>query len=128
MPKTMTDTVPNSTENAWLWLLKVVSGVLIVVVLILHLFVNHMFAPEGLLSHAEVVAYYQNPLIPIMEGFFLIFVVLHSLLGVRSILLDLRPSRAWLRAADVVLILVGITAIAYGLWILRAVVAHGNLP
>lgn len=112
------------TENAFLWLLKVVSGVLIVVILIIHLIVNHFVAPEGLLSYAEVVAYYQNPLIPIMEGFFLVFVVVHSLLGIRSILLDLKPSRALMSVIDSSLTLFGLAAIGYGIFLLLAVVAQ----
>lgn len=110
------------TETAWLWLLKIISGVLIVVILIIHLIVNHFFAPNGLLSHAEVVAYYQNPLIPIMEGFFLIFVVIHSLVGLRSIFLDLNPSPSLLRVTDGLLTLFGAGAILYGLWLLLSIV------
>jgi len=117
---------PKSTENAWLWLLKITSGVLIIVILILHLIVNHFTAPEGLLSYAEVVKYYQNPLIPIMEGFFLIFVVVHSLVGLRSILLDLNPSPVLLRIADGVLALFGTGAVVYGLWLLLSIVQQGN--
>lgn len=117
---------PKSTENAWLWLLKITSGVLIIVILILHLIVNHFTAPEGLLSYAEVVKYYQNPLIPIMEGFFLIFVVVHSLVGLRSILLDLNPSPVLLRIADGVLALIGTGAVVYGLWLLLSIVQQGN--
>ncbi len=121
----MTSSTSKPTENAWLWLLKILSGVLIIVILILHLIVNHFTAPEGLLSHAEVVAYYQNPLIPIMEGFFLVFVVIHSLLGLRSILLDLRPSPPLLRIADGFLSIFGVGFIIYGLWLLMAVVSQG---
>ena len=35
-----------------------------------------------------MIAYYANPLIPVMEGVFLIFVVIHALLGMRGIILD----------------------------------------
>lgn len=120
----MTTTSPKPTENAWLWLFKIVSGVLIVVILIIHLIVNHFTAPEGLLSWAEVVAYYQNPLIPLMEGFFLVFVVSHSLTGLRSILLDLKPSRSLLSVIDAVLTIFGVSAIGYGIWLLLAIIGQ----
>lgn len=120
----MTNTTSKPTENVWLWLLKITSGVLILVILVIHLIVNHFTAPSGLLSYAEVVAYYQNPLIPIMEGFFLVFVVVHSLLGLRSILLDLKPSRTLLSVIDSVLTLFGAAAIIYGIFLLLAVVAR----
>lgn len=120
----MTTTSPKPTENAWLWLFKIVSGVLIVVILIIHLIVNHFTAPEGLLSWAEVVAYYQNPLIPLMEGIFLVFVVSHSLTGLRSILLDLKPSRSLLSVIDAVLTIFGVSAIGYGIWLLLAIIGQ----
>ncbi|WP_322509973.1 hypothetical protein [Anaerolinea sp.] len=118
---------PKPGEGALLWAVKIFSGVLILLILILHFLVNHYWAPNGLLSHAEVVAYYQNyPIVPIMEGFFLIFVVAHSLLGVRSILLDLRPSPRVLRGVDGVLILIGVTASVYGIWLLIRVTGWGG--
>lgn len=116
---------PDSGENVWLWLLKTGSGVLILVVLGIHIVVNHFVAPGGLLTFDDVVAYYQNPLIPIMEGFFLLFVVAHSLLGVRSILLDLDIAPAAMRWISGFLIVAGVGAIGYGAWLLLAIVAYG---
>jgi succinate dehydrogenase / fumarate reductase membrane anchor subunit len=123
----MTLSTSKPTENVWLWLLKIASGVLIIVILILHLIVNHFTAPEGLLSYAEVVAYYQNPLIPIMEGIFLVFVVVHSLVGLRSILLDLQPSRGVMSVIDSGLTLFGAAAILYGIWLLLAIMGQSPL-
>lgn len=117
---------PKPGESYLLWLIKIVSGVLILAVLIIHFLVNHLFAPNGLLSHAEVVAYYRNyPIVPIMEGFFLVFVVAHSLIGSRSIILDLRPSPALLKVLDYLFIAVGLFATAYGIWLLFAVINFG---
>lgn len=112
------------SENAWLWLLKIASGILVIIILIIHLIVNHFTAPNGLLSWAEVVEYYQNPLIPIMEGVFLIFVVVHSLTGLRSILLDLKPSRSLMSIIDGALTLFGAGIIIYGIWLLIAIVGQ----
>jgi succinate dehydrogenase hydrophobic anchor subunit len=108
-------------ENAWLWLAKIVSGVLVFAILLVHLVVNHLVAQGGLLSYADVLAYYANPLIIVMEGSFLILVVVHALIGVRGIALDLDPAPALMRALDVVFVLAGIGAIGYGLWLLQAV-------
>lgn len=116
---------PKSGENAWLWLYKLVSGLLIVIILGIHLVVNHFAAEGGLLTWADVVAYYQNPLIPIMEIAFLIFVVSHSLIGVRSILLDLHPSRQMLKVIDWVFLAAGAGFIVYGVWLVFAVIAQG---
>jgi succinate dehydrogenase / fumarate reductase membrane anchor subunit len=69
--------------------LKIFSGGLVLVLLVVHFLVNHYLAPEGLLSHAEVVQYYQNPIVPIMEGIFLFVVLSHALIGLRGIIMDL---------------------------------------
>ncbi len=113
-----TKSAPRSGENVWLWLFKIVSGVLIVVILILHFIVNHTIVQGGLLTWADVVAYYHNPIVPIMEGIFVVLVVPHALIGLRGIFLDLRPARALLRVVDWLMIVVGGVAIVYGLWLL----------
>lgn len=113
---------PKSGENVWLWLIKILTGLGIVVLLGVHLVVNHLVAEGGLLTHADVVAYYTNPWIVLMEAVFLAFVVSHSLIGVRSILLDLKPSPGFLRVLDVVLVVVGVVSTVYGLWLLQVVV------
>ena len=107
------------------WLIKLFTGALVIIVLTVHFLVNHALAPNGLLSYTEVVTYYQNPIIPIMEAIFLIVVVSHSLLGLRGILLDLNPSRSVLRILDAVLVIVGVVAVVYGIWLLGVVVAQG---
>ncbi len=117
--------VRKSGENVWLWLTKLLTGVGIVVLLLVHLVVNHFAAEGGHLTHADVVEYYTNPWIVLMEAVFLLFVVSHSLIGMRSILLDLRPSRGLLRLADGAFLVIGVVSTIYGLWLLQAVVALG---
>ena len=108
---------PCRREGAFLWLYKIVAGLLIVVVLGIHFVVNHMVAPGGLLSYADVIRYFQNPWVVAMEIAFLVFVVSHSLIGLRSILLDLNPSQAVLKTANAVLLILGAGAILYGIWL-----------
>ena len=85
-----TPSVPKPREGAFLWLFKIVAGLLIVVLLGVHFVVNHLVAPEGLLSYEDVIRYYDNPIFPIMEVFFLVFVIAHALVGLRSILLEIQ--------------------------------------
>ena len=110
--------VSRPREGAWLWLAKVVTGVLVFALLVIHLLVNHLVAEGGLLTYADVLAYYANPVIPLMEGAFLILVVTHALLGVRSIVLDMSLAPAIVRGVDVLLCGVGVLSIGYGLWLL----------
>jgi succinate dehydrogenase hydrophobic anchor subunit len=116
---------PRSGESAWLWFFKAVSGLLVLVILIVHFIVNHFVAPGGLLSYVDVLLYYQNPVVPFMEILFVVFVVSHALVGLRGIILDLKPSRPLLNAVNWVFSAVGIFAIVYGIWLILTVVAQG---
>jgi succinate dehydrogenase hydrophobic anchor subunit len=107
-----------SRENAWLWLVKIVLGLFLVFVLGIHYVVNHFAAPGGLLTYNNVLQYYANPIIPIMEFLFLVFAVVHSLIGMRSILLDLNLSLRVQKIFDNIFIVVGAAAIVYGTWLL----------
>ncbi len=71
------------------WFTQAGLGILLVILLGVHLIVNHLVAPQGLLSHADVVCYYDVPGIALMEILLLAVVTAHCLLGLHSILLDL---------------------------------------
>lgn len=107
-----------SRENAWLWLVKIVLGLFIVVVLGIHYVVNHLAAPGGLLTYNEVLNYYSKPIIPMMEFLFLLFAVSHSLIGMRSICLDLNLPVRLQNILDKVLVAGGFVATGYGTWLL----------
>src|SRR6188474_2433398 len=81
---------PRPGETTWIWLVKIVTGPLLILVFILHLTVNHYIGslPSGLMTYNDIVRYYQNPIIPAIEILFLITVVTHSLIGLRGIILD----------------------------------------
>jgi succinate dehydrogenase / fumarate reductase membrane anchor subunit len=117
---------PKSGENFWLWFLKIVTGLFIILLLLIHFVVNHFVAEGGLLTYADVVAYYRIPIVPIMEIAFLIFVVSHALIGLRSIILDLRPSRPALTAINWLFTLIGIASVIYGVWLIQVIVSRGS--
>jgi succinate dehydrogenase / fumarate reductase membrane anchor subunit len=116
---------PRSGENTWLWLLKIITGPLLLILLGIHLVVNHFVGETGLLTYADIVAYYQNPIIPIMEVCFLIAVVTHSLSGLRGVILDLNPSRNVLKVIDVVLVIFGVAVVIYGTWLALVIASKG---
>lgn len=116
---------PKSGENTWIWMLKIVTGPLLVILLLVHFIVNHFIGENGLLTYADVIAYYKNPLIPVMEILFLASVVTHSLSGLRGIFLDLKPSRELLKVADWVFVLVGVVAVVYGAWLALTIASKG---
>ncbi len=116
---------PKRLEGSGRWLLKILTGLLIVIFLGIHFVVNHLVAPGGLLTYADVVAYFQNPVIVVMEISFLVLVVVHSFLGLRSILLDLNPSPTVLRMANFMLVVIGTAAIIYGIWLALTIASRG---
>jgi succinate dehydrogenase hydrophobic anchor subunit len=117
--------VPKTGENVWIWLLKIATGVLVIALLFTHLVINHLVAPEGLLTYQEVVAYLSNPWVAVMEMSFLVIVVSHALVGTRSIILDLNPSRGVLRLVDGLFTLVGVASVVYGVWLIQVIISQG---
>ena len=82
-------------ETSGLWMIKIFTGPLLVLLLIVHFTVNHMIAESGLLSWNDVIRYFDNPLVPLMEIVFLATVITHSLLGLRSMDIQARRWRRW---------------------------------
>ena len=116
---------PKSGENTWLWLIKILTGPLLLIILAIHLLVNHFLGETGLLTYADIIAYYRNPIIPAMEIVFLATVVTHSLSGLRGIILDLKPGRDVLKIIDWILVLLGISAVVYGTWLALTFASSG---
>jgi len=109
-------------ERFWIWFIKIVSGLIIVLFLGLHFIINHLVAPEGLLNYADVLEYYSNPIIPIIEILFLVTVVPHALIGIRGIMLDLNPKPVLVNVINIALLACGISAIIYGIWLIIVIV------
>jgi succinate dehydrogenase hydrophobic anchor subunit len=119
---------PRPGENTWIWLIKMVTGPLLVIVLALHFTVNHYMGSmsSGLMTYDDIVAYFQNPIIPAIEILFLITVVTHSLIGLRGIVLDMNPSRSTLSIVTWLLVLLGVSSVAYGIWLALTIAALGK--
>lgn len=122
---TQSQTLPDSGASAILWFLKQISGPLIVVFLLIHFIINHLVGEGGLLSYSQIINYYQIWFVPIMEGIFLILVVGHSLLGLRSIVLDLQLPKSLTSLLDWVFLVVGVVAVVYGLWLINQITRAG---
>jgi succinate dehydrogenase / fumarate reductase membrane anchor subunit len=121
-----TPSTPKPGESTTLWFIKLITGPILLIIAFIHVVVNHYIGSiGGLLSHAEVVAYYQNWYIPVMEAIFLITVISHCLIGLRGIILDLKPSAGLMKVLDWIFILGGAGFVVYGLWLLRAIAQLG---
>jgi succinate dehydrogenase hydrophobic anchor subunit len=115
-------------ETALLWFIKVLAGGFIFIFLVIHFIVNHLVAPGGLLTYQDIVKYYQNPGVLVMEGCFLTFILVHALLGLRSIILDMHPAPGLVKILDVALSFLGCATLIYGIWLLITVSSMGTLP
>jgi succinate dehydrogenase hydrophobic anchor subunit len=60
-----------------------------------------------------------------MEGLFLAFVVSHSLIGLRGIILDLNPSKAVMTFVNWLFSIVGVAAVVWGLYLISTIVSNG---
>jgi succinate dehydrogenase / fumarate reductase membrane anchor subunit len=118
---------PRPGETTWVWLIKIATGPLLVLILILHLIINHYLGSlaSGLMSRDDILRYYQNPVIPAIEILFVITVVTHCLIGLRGIILDMNPSRPVLSAVTWILVVLGGFAIVYGTWLALTVASQG---
>lgn len=112
-------------ENVWLWLAKLTTGALVLLLIFVHLVANHLIVEGGLQTYADVLHYVSIPGIALLEMAFLVFVVAHALLGTRSVILDLHPSPALLRILDVGFVLLGVGASVYGIWLMQLLVQQG---
>ena len=105
--------------TSWVW--QAVSGLVLLVVLGVHLVVNH-FASGGLLTYQQVVAYLSNPGVLALEILFLATVVFHALAGVRALVLDSGVSAKTAREVTIGLTVLGLLLFGYGLWLFSEIV------
>lgn len=100
-----------------LWLAQAFSGLLLVVLLGTHMIAHHFIVEGGLRDYQQVLDYVNNPVVFTIEVLFVIFGVIHALLGVRAIITDLRPSAGALRTTNWILGGIGAIAIGYGIYL-----------
>jgi succinate dehydrogenase cytochrome b556 subunit len=111
--------------SSWSWILQAFTGVMLVVLLGLHMVVQHFVVKGGLRDYQQVVQYLSNPFVFLLEIAFLIIVTWHALLGVRAILLDLSLKPVTERKVTATLWIVGLIVVAYGIWLSATIVAQG---
>lgn len=111
--------------SSWSWILQAFTGVMLVVLLGLHMVVQHFVVAGGLRNYQQVVQYISNPFVFLLEIAFLIIVTWHALLGVRAVILDLGLKPATERRVTALLSIIGVMTVAYGIWLSATIVAQG---
>jgi len=107
----------NRDRSGSIWLFQAFSGLLLVLILGTHMIAHHFIVEEGLRDYQQVLDYVNNPIVFIIEMAFVILAVPHALLGIRSIIIDMRPSPGALRTINLVLTVFGAAAIIYGFYL-----------
>ncbi|MBP6788362.1 MAG: hypothetical protein KA170_12285 [Candidatus Promineofilum sp.] len=118
--RTLEEMATRRDRSGSLWLVQAFSGLLLVFILGAHMIAHHFIVEGGLRNYQQVLEYVANPVVFIIEVLFVILAVIHALLGVRAIVIDLRPSAAAVRVVNWVLLVVGAVTIGYGLWLALA--------
>jgi len=101
------------------------SGVLLLVLLTVHMIVQHFVARGGLRSYADVVAWISNPLVFVVEVLFLLTVTWHAIAGVHAVLLDFGLRGRAERIVARVLLDLGVVTVVYGTWLLATLASKG---
>jgi succinate dehydrogenase / fumarate reductase, membrane anchor subunit len=102
------------------WRVTTLTGVALLLLLTVHMIANHFVIDSvgGLRNYDEVLDYIANPVIFTIESFFLLFVTVHAMLGVRGVLYDLDPGPRQRRWIDVGLVTLGLATLGYGYFLL----------
>lgn len=110
-----TDDRRASSRAGSMWLVKAVTGTLLLVFLGTHLVAQHVLVEGGLRDYAAVVAYLRHPVALLAELGLLVAVVVHAALGVRAVLVDMLPGEPALRRATWIIGLVAALSLLYGI-------------
>ena len=110
--------------SSWSWILQAFTGVMLVVLLGLHMVVQHFVVAGGLRNYQQVVEYLSNPFVFLLEIAFLIIVTWHALLGVRAVIFDLGLKSATERKVTAALWIVGVVTVGYGIWLSATIISQ----
>ena len=103
-----------SNFELWSWLFMRVSGIILLVMVLLHFAIMHVFTPVEDVNFAFVAARFSNPIWRVYDLVVLFLALIHGLNGVRVVSDDLIHSRVWrvvivslLYAAGFIFLLIG---------------------
>jgi len=117
---------PRAGSTARDWRLTTFTGIALLGLLLVHM-IGHHFVVEGvggLRTYDQVLDYIAHPVIFTIESFFLLFVTVHALLGLRGVIYDLDPSPGLRRWIDRGLVVVGLVTLAYGYFLIATLASR----
>ena len=98
------------------WLATALTGAGLLVLVTAHMIAHHFVVEEigGLRTYRQVLEYVGDPRIVVVEGALLLVVTWHAMLGLRSVLLDLKLPPRLQRVIRPGIWVLGILTAAYG--------------
>jgi len=112
----------------WPWFLQRVTGAGLIVLLLIHVVVNHYLniseaekdVLPGLVVFSDVADRFETAGYWVIDVFLLSFVLYHGLNGIRNIALDYGARGVIERAVTAVLLAIGVAAFIFGIFALAA--------
>jgi len=122
---------PVAGPSFWPWFLQRVTGAALLILLTLHIVVNHIFniaeveddTLPGLVVYKDVADRFETPAYWVLAVLLLAFVLFHGLNGIRNILLDYGLRGTGDRIVIGALLGVGMAAFTFGIIGLAAFIA-----
>jgi succinate dehydrogenase hydrophobic membrane anchor protein len=111
------DVIARDRGGMWPWLGQRVTAVVVIVTIMVHVILTHLFA-IGELSFDDIGQRLASTAVLVNDLLLLVAAVFHGLNGFRMVVLDyVNPGRGR-RAFDAILWLLGIIAVVFGVWAL----------
>ena len=102
----------------WPWLGQRVTAVLLLVTIMVHMILTHLFA-IGKLDYGNITARLAHAAVAVNDVVLLAAVLFHALNGVRMVVIDYWFAKVGSRRTlDIALWAIGLGALVYGLWAL----------
>ncbi|MBN2203459.1 MAG: succinate dehydrogenase, hydrophobic membrane anchor protein [Thermoleophilia bacterium] len=111
------EVVARDTGGMWPWLGQRVTAVLVLVTIMIHLILTHLFASAPL-TFDDIGQRLASGAVLLNDALLLFAVVFHALNGVRMVVLDYAHLGKGRRAFDALLWAVGAVSVIYGIWAL----------
>ena len=122
-PRVSFETARAADRSGLLWLVKAVTGALLIFFLGLHLIAQHLLVPEGLRDFASVVDYLKQPFALATETLLVATVLVHVAIATRTFAAELVRGARALRVVTLVIAVVAVATFGYTIWLTVSVLS-----
>lgn len=123
MPASSFEARRAADRTGLLWLIKAISGGLLIVFLGLHLIAQHLLVPGGLRDFASVVDYLNQPFALVTETLLVASVLVHASIAARTFAAELVRNPRTLRVVSIVIALAAVATFGYTVWLTISVLS-----